>query len=70
MLVISAHSDANMDSLAPRCTEAALDLLQYLQRHPCFLDLVERLETIKGRISLVDVQMAFMDLTMEPIHHA
>lgn len=58
-----------ISQLETRCTPAALDLLQYLQRHPCFPDLVDNLDTMDGKISLVDVQLAFMELTTEPVHH-
>jgi hypothetical protein len=59
----------SLAQLEPRCTEAALDLLQYLQRHPYFPDLVDLLEMIDGNISLVDVALAFMDLTTARVHH-
>ncbi|MCI3953000.1 MAG: hypothetical protein K0R53_2498 [Burkholderiales bacterium] len=56
---------ATLDRIAKvesRCTPAALAFLRELASHPCFADLVAKLEQIDNALSRADVEDAFAAL--------
>lgn len=62
MMVLEFPED-RVAKLEARCSPSALEFLCQLKTHPCFTDLLQKLESIPFTVFRSDVEEAYLALT-------